>query len=61
MADKGRMKRQEWMTDEILDLMEQRQSFMGKKEVQYDFIDLIIGGKIREANEAHLENSCKEI
>ena len=56
-----RQKRTEWITDEILDLMEQRRSFKNSNRVQYNAINRLIRRKVREAKEEHLLESCREI
>lgn len=52
-----RQKRTEWMTDEILDLMEHRQSFNNSDRVQYNAINRLIRKKVRETKEEHLLES----
>lgn len=54
-------KKNKWMTDEILQLMDNRRSHKGKDPDKYRQIHRTIRGKIKEAKEKWLEERCKEI
>lgn len=56
-----RVKLKPWMTDEILDLMDQRRKFKNKDEVMYHTLQRNIRSKIRQAKEEWLTIECKEI
>lgn len=52
---------QEWMTDEILGLMDKRRIFKNKCEQQYKTIQRQIRNKIRVAKENFYKTKCEEI
>ncbi|XP_072375942.1 uncharacterized protein, partial [Diabrotica undecimpunctata] len=51
----------EWMTDEILDLMEARRSYKTKNKNMYNIINTEIRRKIRDAKERWYVDRCEEI
>lgn len=53
--------KKEWITDEILKLMDKRRSFKGKSDQQYKEIQRILRTKIRKAKEDHYKRKCEEI
>lgn len=53
--------RKEWMTEEILDLMDKRRNQKGKDEQKYKNINKVIRNKINDAKERHMKQQCQEI
>lgn len=53
--------KQEWMTTEILGLMEQRRQFKDRNRLKYDEVHRTIRQKITEAKEKWLQESCGRI
>ena len=56
-----RAKKQPWMTEGILELMEERRKHRNKNDLTYREINKIINKKIKEAKELWLQNECMEI
>ncbi|XP_030751542.1 uncharacterized protein LOC115879046 [Sitophilus oryzae] len=54
-------KKQQWMTEEILDLMEERRKHRNKNERTYKKINNKINKEIKEAKEQWLQIQCREI
>ena len=52
-------KKQKWMTDEILGMMEERRKAKGTSE--YEVLDQRIKGKCKQAKEEWIDNICREI
>lgn len=61
LTSKKAGKRQQWMTDDILLLMNERQTYKNINENKYNEIDVRINREIRAAREQWLTNKCKEI
>ena len=55
-----RTKKKQWMTSEILDLMEERRNSKGNKD-EYRTINKVVQKKIKEAKEEYLAAQCEEI
>lgn len=51
----------EWITEEIIDMMDERRKYKNKNGVKYRQIHNIIRTKIREAKERWLSDKCREI
>ncbi|KAH1021514.1 hypothetical protein HUJ04_011019, partial [Dendroctonus ponderosae] len=56
-----RIGRNEWMTQENLNIMESRRGYNNKDITSYHNINKTIKNKIKEAKERCLKNCCKEI
>lgn len=54
-------KKEKWMNDQILSMMEQRRQFKNTDEHTYRKLNYEIRKKIREAKETYFEEKCKEI
>uniref|UniRef100_A0A8D8ZLR6 Craniofacial development protein 2 n=1 Tax=Cacopsylla melanoneura TaxID=428564 RepID=A0A8D8ZLR6_9HEMI len=54
-------KKKTWMTDEILNLMDQRRGYKNRDEIRYNNLNKEIRRKIREAKSLWIEGRCKEI
>ncbi|KAF2901560.1 hypothetical protein ILUMI_04627 [Ignelater luminosus] len=54
-------KKQEWMTDEIIDLINVRRDLKNKNEAEYGRIYKLIRKKINEAKQKWMQEKCKEI
>ena len=54
-------KKQEWMTDEILHMMEERRKLKGRNVNEYNKLHKSILRKIKEAKETRLTEKCMEI
>lgn len=57
----AQQKKQKWMNDDILHLMEERRTFKNQDRQKYKLIDKEIRKKIRDAKEAWFVNQCKEV
>lgn len=57
----AQQKKQNWMNDDILHLMEERRSFKNQDQQKYQLINKEIRKKIRAAKEAWFVNQCKEV
>lgn len=53
--------KKEWITSEIINLMEKRRSYKGKNEQQYKETQRILRTKIRKAKEDYYKQKCEEI
>ena len=56
-----RLKKKEWMTDEILTLMDQRRILKNKNTEEYRSLHKTIKRKIKAAKEESLAGKCSEI
>ena len=56
-----RYKNKQWMTEEILDLMEERRQHKNKDNQMYKRVDKQIKSKIKQAKEQWLKEQCAEI
>lgn len=54
-------KKEKWMNDAILSMMEQRRQFKNKDKHKYNKLNFEIRRKIREAKEVYFIEKCKEI
>ena len=54
-------KKQNWMTDEILELMNERRKYKTTDHIQYKTLNKDIRRKCREAREMWMSDKCKEI
>lgn len=54
-------KKNKWMTDEILELIDKRRTFKNKNEERYKDTNKIIRRKIKQAKEDWLDKKCSEI
>lgn len=61
LQPKEKKAKKEWMTQDILNLMEERRKHKNKNQNQYKQIHRTIRKKIKEAKELWLQESCKEI
>ncbi|XP_063391819.1 uncharacterized protein LOC134677313 [Cydia fagiglandana] len=61
LTSKDTGKRQEWMTDDILILMNERRTYKNINEDKYNETDIKINREITIAREQWLTNKCKEI
>lgn len=61
MKPKDNKGRKEWMTQEILKLMEERRKYKNNDHETYTRIHRVIRKKIKQAKETWLQESCKEI
>jgi hypothetical protein len=53
--------KKEWMTKEILELMEEKRKWKNKCNIKHNQLKNLIRNKIRAAKEKFLSNQCKEI
>uniref|UniRef100_A0A8D8XFQ8 Craniofacial development protein 2 n=1 Tax=Cacopsylla melanoneura TaxID=428564 RepID=A0A8D8XFQ8_9HEMI len=60
-AKKGRHKKKKWMTDEILDMMEDRRQYKNSNWEIYRRKNKEIRKKIREAQQLYFEQNCREM
>lgn len=54
-------KKKTWMTDEILNLMDQRRRYKNQDEIRYNNLNKEIRRKIRDAKSLWIEGKCNEI
>ena len=53
--------RKKWMTNDILEIMEERRKLKGQDETRYEVLNKQVKKKCTEAKEAWLNEQCKEI
>ena len=58
---KRRVPRRNWMTEDILDLMDERRTYKGIDEVRYRELDVQISRACNEAKEAWMNRECEEL
>ena len=56
-----KVKKKEWMTTEILELMDERRVFKNVNPTEYKRININIQQKIREAKETWMKEQCEEL
>ncbi|KMQ95932.1 endonuclease-reverse transcriptase [Lasius niger] len=56
-----KMKNKEWMTDEILQMMDQRRSLKNKDKEKYEELDRKIKKEVKAAKKEWMKGKCKEI
>lgn len=61
VGTRGHVRKNKWMTTEILTLIEKRRAYKNRKEREYQEIQKVIKQKIRQAKEQHLMERCNEI
>ncbi|KAL1446457.1 hypothetical protein WDU94_005636 [Cyamophila willieti] len=61
LLNDSRIKKHKWMTDEILDMIEERRKFKNKDVTRYKQIHKEIRRKVKEAKETWLNEKCNEI
>ncbi|CAG9837494.1 unnamed protein product [Diabrotica balteata] len=61
LLKRDRRKNKEWMSDEIVDKMDERRKFKNKNAEKYQQIHKTIRTKIRQAKEKWFSNECREI
>lgn len=60
-AKKERHKKKQWMTDEILDMMDDRRQYKNVNRERYRQKNKEIRKKIREAQQLYFEQNCREL
>ena len=56
-----RIRKKEWMTESILNLMEQRRKFKNINEQKYKDVNIVVRREIRKAKEKFNFEKCQEI
>lgn len=59
--EKDRIKKKDWMTDKILDLIQQRRRWKNKDEARYREIYRQIRFEVKKAKETWMEQKCREM